>query len=360
MEVFATIEVDFMLVGHTGNQVRNRNTGLCSCTTALPNSWIFQVDQLFSILCRVLRSEIRCPDDLIRVITEAPVIPKPEVEELLYIWDWRGYITPKLTEKSLKNHSFYHSFQLKREDGRAVFRAKKYSQLTEWGPEVGIKLLKDGFEATPVPASEFRIETLNLDKVFSDLYTKFFPTLDTQDRQEAEASWERLRTKLENLPKKRENLLPMKLSSLPQIGPSAQPLVPNYLESVLSEDLPDLIGEHCVLDPVEGHFDVDIVPGMDVAVYSQSVKDRPWLGRVLKIEESKASFEIHWFKRKGRSFTFQGMFQSDGSPFKSMILLETVMMWEFSTKKQIDSFDISKDIYDKIMSEYVSHDACYK
>ena len=282
------------------------------------------------------------------------------MEELLYIWDWRGYITPKLSKISLQNHSFYHSFQLKREEGQVVFRAKKYSQMTEWVPEVGIKLLRDGFESSPVPASEFRIETLNLDKVYSDLYTKFFPTLETRDRQEAEVSWERLRTKLENLPKKRDNLPPMKLSSLPRVSPRPNPLIPNYLEPVLNEEVPELVGEHIILEPIEGQFDVEIMPGMDVAVYSHSVKDRPWLGRVLRIEKEKARFEVHWFKRRGRSNTFCGMYQGDRTPFKSALPLETVMMWEFSSNKNEDSFDLSKDTLDKIMREYSSHDECYK
>ena len=63
-----------------------------------------QVDQLFSILCRVLKSEIQCPDDLIKKIKQAPIIPKPDVDELLFTWNWRDFITPKLSGKSLQNH----------------------------------------------------------------------------------------------------------------------------------------------------------------------------------------------------------------------------------------------------------------
>ena len=195
------------------------------------------MDQLFSILCRVLKTEIRSPDDLVKKIQQAPIIPKPEVDELLFTWDWRDFITPLLSGKSLQNHSFYHSFQLKKENGIVVFRAKKYSQLSEWGPESGIKLLKDGFECSPVPASEFRVESLNLEKVYSDLYSKYFPTLGTQDRKEAESSWERLRSILENLPKKRMNLPPMRLSGLPRQKLVAQGKVPDYLQPCFNEEI---------------------------------------------------------------------------------------------------------------------------
>jgi hypothetical protein len=307
----------------------------------------------------VLKSEIRCPDDLIQKIQQAPLIPKPEVEELLFTWDWRSFITPRLSEKTLHNHSFYHSFQMKKENGIVLFRAKKYTQCPEWGPEAGIKLLKDGFQCSPVPSSEFRIENLNLDKVYSDLYTKYFPTLDIQDRKENEASWERLRTVLENLPKKQNNLPPLRLSSLPRQNPSAPAVVPDYLEQFMSEDTPELVGEHCILEPFDGLFETDIRPGMDVAVYTRSVKDRPWLGRVVNVQEDGVSFEVQWFKKKGRTLTFQASLNKNGTRYTSVLALETVMLWEFSYNKTDETFDISKEWLDKINDEYSSHDLCY-
>ena len=163
------------------------------------------MDQLFSILTRELKTEMRCPDDLLKKILNAPISPRPIVEELLYTWDWRSFITPNLSGKKLKNHSFYHSFQLKQETD-VVFRAKKYSHLVDWIPDGGIRLLNRDVEFSSVEASDFRIDTLLIDKVFSDLYTKYFPTLETSSRKEAEASWEQLRTVLENLPRRQKNL----------------------------------------------------------------------------------------------------------------------------------------------------------
>ena len=298
---------------------------------------------------------------MIKKMKEAPIIPKAKVEELWFIWDWRSFITPKLSEKSLVNHSFYHSFQLKKEGDVVALRAKKYTQLSEWVPEVGIKLLKDGFESSPVPAAELRVETLNLEKVMSDMYTKFFPTLDSEDRKVVAESWEKLVTSLQNLPKQRKNLPPLKLSSLPRQKPATQAVVPDYLETVLIEDLPDLGGEHCILEPIDGKFEIEIRPQMDVAVYTHSVKDRPWLGRVLSVLETESKFEVNWFsKKKGRTMTFSAMYNSDGSRLTSVLPLESVMMWEFSTNKEVDSFDVSKDWFAKIMSDYESHDKCYQ
>ena len=320
----------------------------------------FKVDQLFSILCQVLKCEIQSPDALIKTIQQAPIIPKPEVRELLYIWDWRSFIIPKLSDKALQNHSFYHSFVMKKEHRVVVFRGKKYSQDKEWVPEAGIKLLKDGFECSPVPASDFRLESLNLDKVYSDLYSKFFPTLQKQERQEAEASWERLRTVLENLPRKQKNLPPLRLSIFPKQNPDVQLVVPDYLEQCMGEDIPDLVGEHCNVETSVGQFETDIRPSMDVAVYTCSVKERPWLGRALEVKDDGVSFEVQWFKKKGRSLTYEALYNKDGSKYTSVILLETVMMWEFSDRKTDQTFDISKAWYGKIMEEYASHDECYQ
>jgi hypothetical protein len=318
------------------------------------------VDQLFSILCRVLKCEISSPDALIKTIQQAPIIPKPEVRELLYIWDWRSFITPKLSDKALHNHSFYHSFQMRSHNKVVVFRGKKYSQDIEWSPEEGIKLLKDGFECSPVPASEFRLESLNLERVYSDLYNKFFPTLEKQERKKAEASWEKLRTVLENLPKKQKNLPTLRLSSLPKQNPELQPLVPDHLEQFMREDIPDLVGEHCNVETSFGKFQMDIQPTMDVSVYTCSVKERPWLGRVLNVQEDGINFEVQWFKKKGRSLQYQALYNKDGTRYTSVLLLETVMFWEFSDNKTDETFEISKEWYRKIMEEYSSHDLCYQ
>ena len=315
---------------------------------------------MFSIISRELKSEMRCLDDLIKRMKEAPITPKPEVEELLFTWDWRGFVTPKLTGKTLKNHSFYHSFLLKKENGRGMFRAKKYPQYTEWIPQGGIRLLREAVEFSSVEVSEFRIETLNLDRVFSDLYTKYFPMLERKERVEAEVSWEKLRSVLENLPKKQKNLPPMRVLALPRQTASPAPILPHYLEQFTNENTPELLGERCIVEPSVSHFHTDIKPGMDVAVYTASKNDRPWLGRVVQVQEDCQDFEVQWYKRKGRSLNFQSLRNQDGSRYTSVLDSNTVMLWEFSDNKKDDSFDVSKEWLEKIGEEYKAHDMCYE
>ena len=302
---------------------------------------------------------MRSPDDLIKKLQNAPITPKAEVEELLYTWDWRAFVTPNLTERNLQNHSFYHSFFVKKENGSALLRAKKYPQSPEWIPAGGIKLLSDNIQFEAVGASDFRIESLHFDRVFSDLYTKYFPTLERKDRIEAEASWEKLRTVIENLPKKQENLPPMRILALPRQLPVLPSILPHYLDQFMNEDTPELLGHNCLVEPTESQFQTEIRPGMDIAVYTRSKRDRPWLGRVLNVHENGETFEVQWFKKRGRSGTFQALTNPDGTRYTSVLASDTVMLWEFSDCKTVDSFDVTKEWLDKINKEYISHDMCY-
>ena len=82
--------------------------------------------QLFSILTSEFKSEIKSPDHLLDKIRNSVISPKPLCEELLFIWEWRDFIKPNLSDRKLENHSFLHSFMVKKESGVSVFRAQKY------------------------------------------------------------------------------------------------------------------------------------------------------------------------------------------------------------------------------------------
>ena len=55
-----------------------------------------------------------------------------------------------LTEKSLENHSFYHSFRFFKEDDTALMQAKHLPQDHEWTPSTGIRLVKENVIFEPV------------------------------------------------------------------------------------------------------------------------------------------------------------------------------------------------------------------
>ena len=121
-------------------------------------------------------------------------------------------------------------------------RAKKYPQDKEWCPDPPIKLLKDSIVYEAVNAAPFRAEELNLEKVQSDLRSRYFPLFSNQDRMAVESSWEKLCTKLIQMPKK---MLPkMKLTEIVKQGPVSESQFPNYLiEHVDQPHPPKLIGE---------------------------------------------------------------------------------------------------------------------
>ena len=238
-------------------------------------------------------------------------------------------------------------------------RAKKYPQHTVWVPEEGIQLLKDDQEFEKVPVSPFRIEKLMLDKVYGDLVTKYFPTLELANRREVQSSWERTKATLENLPKKMRNLPLMDVFSLPRQAPVPIPTHPSYLEPFLVTEERELKGQKCIQDAEDGDFFDEIQIDMDVAVYSEVKSKRPWIGRVVECITSRREFKIHWYGRKPRSLYFSPSVNKDGTPLVSVVSVDCVMFWEFTTKSQVDdSFKVSREWFDKVMDGYKSHDQC--
>ena len=40
----------------------------------------------------------------------------------------------------------------------------------------------------------------------------------------------------------------------------------------------------------------DLAPGLDVCVFTEDQKTRPWLGRVLEVFPEELTFDIHWYQ----------------------------------------------------------------
>ena len=326
LKIFEEITMDFLLVGkyfltefysklklvvagHTGNAV----------------------DQLFSILVQEFKQvEIRSVDDLFKIMSNSPITPKPVCEHLFYTFDWKGFIEKKLSKVELKYHSLYHSFQVLREKTGEVsfvsFRGKLYPQDNKYVPEEGIKLLQDDIQFDDIGPAEFRVDKLNLAKVFSNLY-KYFPGLPLEVRIPVQSSWDALKETLEALPSRKDSLVKMKLSCFPKQSSSAVEPPPQF--QFVEDDIPELQGELFPESLEEGNFSQEVVVGMDVCVYSHTKAQRPWLGRVQKVlPEDK--FVIHWYTRRGRSNKFHAMTQPDGAPALVEQLNAVVMFWEFS------------------------------
>ena len=305
LKIFEEVTMEFLLVGHTGNQC----------------------DQLFSILTEEFKSEIRTVEELMMKIRNSPISPKPIVHHLLFIHDWKDFVIPNLTEKGLKNHSHYNSFQFKAEKGLVNLRAKKYPHYAEWYPHEGIQLLKDEIDFTPVPVAEFRPDDLNLDKVLADLRKIYFPLMPIKDQKRVSESWEKLCNTLEQM--HRKHLPPMQIMEILKQLPTAIPGLPQALQQFQDKEdnPPALVGELRPPAVEESSFDKEMKIGLDVVIWTLSKKDRPWVGRVSKIV-SPNEFEIHWFQRKNRSNVFWALKNKDGTPFISIFSLKP-MDFEF-------------------------------
>ena len=310
---------------------------------------------MFSILTQEFRnSEIKTLPELFKKICDSPVKPKPSCESLMFTWDWKSYVETRLTEKDLQNHSFYNCFQITKENNQTKLRAKPFPQDKEWIPSAGIRLLKESAKFDePIGVADFRIEKLELPKVYRDLL-KYFKRMPFHLRVQVSASWDNLRDQLESLPARQNNLPKMRLETLPKMA-NNQPQLPDEYEFVEETEIPQLIGEQYPEEVVDGVFDNNIIVGMDVVVYTLSTEKRPWVGRVLEVLRDK-KFKIQWFGRKGRGNKFYALNNADGSPYVTVLDTSVVMFWEICEAKQESSFILSPVWMKKIAEEYAKYD----
>ena len=320
-----------------------------------------QVDQCFSILTAEFKTEIRTVEDLFLKIQDSPITPKVEVEHLWFIWDWREFISKHFSDQMLQNHSHYHSFQLKREGDQIALRAKKYPQDRVWSPDTGIKLVKSNIVYDPVDVAPFRVEDLNLEKVMSDLRSRYFPLFINKERRQIESSWEKLYQKLMDLPKK---VLPrMKLNDLVHKRKVDTELAhPGYLLEHIDAGValpPELKGTLHPPTPADKmEFQGDARKGVDVVLWTHSKRSRPWLGRVNDIVNDE-EFIIHWYEKKGGGNKYYASMQEDGTPYLSKQSMSSVMFWQMSINATEDTFELTEYELKRIMHEYHVHDGCY-
>lgn len=293
-----------------------------------------------------------------RKITSSSIKPEPSCTELQYIWNWRDFIIPKMTKKKLANHSFLHSFLIKKENGVALLRARKYPQdACDWLPKEGINLLLEDVDlVSKVPVAPIRIEKLNLDAVYMGVITKYIPYLPEEHHMQVSQSWERLKDRLEKLTNK-QNFGIMTLQRLPKQQITLPSSLPHMLEPLQMVNERELVGSKHVADPETGCFESEIKVDMDVAIFTRVKSSRPWLGRVVSFSTGK-DFTIRWFNRMHKSFTFCAA-EKNGVPYTSTISIDSVMLWNFSEGKTNDRFEVSKELFSKIMKMYEEHDICY-
>ena len=106
------------------------------------------------------------------------------------------------------------------------------------------------------------------------------------------------------------------------------PVVPEHLRVV--EDTHELTGDLYPEEIFDGHLEDEVAVGMDVCIYTEDSRSRPWVGRIVQLRENKR-FVLQWYTRKsGRGKVFTCLNNSDGSPSLSELDNDTVMFWMMS------------------------------
>ena len=327
LKVFEEITVDYLIVGHTGNEV----------------------DQLFSILANEFKSEILTIEDLKAKIVESPIEPKPVCNNLMYIYDWKSFIEDKLSSPPLQNTSFYNSFSFSSDRGDVKFRGKRLPQDDVLLPRGGIRIVRKNIIYEAVGAANFRVENINFDEIWKGLNLTVVQ-LGKEEQKRVRLSWDRLRDSLESLPRRKKNLGKMEIFNLPKQSELMAPPVPDHLKPV--EPVQELTGDKYPEVIEEGEFSKEIAEDMDVVVYTNDKCGRPWVGRIIKVLDDK-KFVLQWYTRKtSRSKTFYALLEVDGQPSTSVQEIESVMFWCMSEKRTETSFDLSVYWMQVIEREY--------
>jgi hypothetical protein len=333
LDIFEQISCNFLVVGHTGNEC----------------------DQTFSILANEFKTEILTLQSLKEKIVNAPILPKPICKSLLYIYDWKNFIGPRLADPPLSNHSKYNSFQIEKENGNVKFRGKLLPQLpdSELVPRPGIRLIKENTVFEPVGVAEFRVESIKFDDIFKGL-KKHISKIPLENQMSIMTSWENLRKTLESLPNKSVNFKKLKFDDLPKQKKQQHDVqIPDYLKD--THVVNDLMGDVYEEDILEGdRNEIDI--GTDCCIYTDAVRSRPWLGRVTKVLDNRR-LEIQWFMKKtGRGHGFQAMINSNGTPNLGVVEVDSVMFWHMTEKRSETEFYLSAYWIEIIKREYETLD----
>ena len=107
----------------------------------------------------------------------------------------------------------------------------------------------------------------------------------------------------------------------------------------------------------EGDLEKEICVNMDVCVYTVQKRKRPWVGRVISLE-NRDNFVINWYERDSSSKCgrFIAMKNDNGTLYTSKMDLATVMLWSFTADREENSFVITPVWQDCLKKEYTKID----
>ena len=215
--------------------------------------------------------------------------------------------------------------------------------------------MKATTELEPIPVADFRIESLQLDKLMRSLQS-YFNTFPLPARMTVVSSWEALKKALESLPNLRDGMPRMNLLSLGKQN------APEDSQGDDDDDIepnrPQITGDFHEENVDEGDLEQEIAIGMDVCVFTRTKIGRPWVGRVVTII-SKEEFEIQWYEKdlNFRNGTYKAMNLDNGSPYLSEQRMESVMFWSFTESRSDLSFIISPYWQACLRREYIKLDS---
>ena len=229
---------------------------------------------------------------------------------------------------------------------------KKLPQSSVLVPRSGILLLKESVVFNPIGAAEFRPGGVPFDPIMKTVRT-IASKLPEDEKLEMFKSWDRLRENVERTSRNRPYLKKMDITSFPKV--QVRELPP--LMDALAEPVDDLVIQGNIRDEVieEGIID-EFEENVDIVVYTKSLSQRPWVGRIQEILPGN-ELAIQWFTRNKKRKQFNALTLPDGSPSIGVVSMDSVMFTDMSEQRTEDSFCLSNYWLEVISAEYKG--GCY-
>lgn len=302
--------------------------------------------------------EIPTLDALVEAMEGVPIQPRPDVNVLYYISDWKSYVDTKLSKERLSHHSGYHCFKITEEESKVCFRGKVLSTDEKWYPKQGIQLLiEDPKLGDPIEASEFRFDHKRMKTIIDDIQVKYLPMLEAERRQETEASWKALAETFQKLELERKSLKPISFCQLPKYRPPASPDSTGILTRK-HVNATSLWGTFYPDEVEEGNVKNDAKIGLDVVIFTHAKASRPWVGVISEISNDNLTYKIQWYKRApGGGIRYRKNIR-DGKAYFSDVEAASVMLYSVADHLDDGDLDLS-EWYEKVMATYMEHDECY-
>ena len=336
--IFEQITVSHMPVGHTHGDV----------------------DQVFSIFASHLRKlELPTFESLLSELRKIKIKSVPIiVREMEFTSDFVKKISSSLL--NIEGHTSFYQFRFRKENNKTRMHVKADELDSVWQFGAGIKLFDSLPDLKNIPVAPFREESEYSD-IFKSVWTKYIPSLQgkfsEEEIQKIKDLWENRINHLIGL--KESYFQAFDISKLDVVASNME--VPTVPIEVPTKE-PTLTATFYPIEMKD--FDLsDLVKDCSVVFYTRTKVSRPWIGLFVElvIDGTSTKVKVQWLRKDKKFFVLDTT--GDGSPYISVLELESVMFTDVLRNvsyrgDRIGPYLLDRETKKHICDAYTEQDSC--